>query len=94
MKTVSDIIDAFGGNTAMARIVSKGASTVSEMRRRGRIDVTYWPKLVAASADAEIAARDGREVFTLTNDILVAAHTIALTPDTFDATFPTTEAAA
>lgn len=76
MKTVSDIIGAFGGNTAMARIISKGPSTVSEMRRRGRIDVTYWPRLVAAAGDAEIAQRDGRDVFVLTNDMLVAAHTL------------------
>lgn len=76
MRTVSDIIDAFGGNTAMARIISKGASTVSEMRRRGRIDVTYWPKLVAAAGDQSIAQRDERVVFSLTNDILVAAHTL------------------
>jgi hypothetical protein len=74
MKDVGAIIDAFGGNAAMARIIEKGASTVSEMRRRGSIPIEYWPALVKAAADADIAARDKREVFELTNDVLVEAH--------------------
>lgn len=73
MNTVSDIIDGFGGNTAMGRIIGKGPSTVSEMRRRGRIDVTYWPALCEAASDTEIAERDGREPFELTFDMLVFA---------------------
>lgn len=74
MNTVSDIIDAFGGNSAMGRVISKGPSTVSEMRRRGRIDVSYWTMLVRAAPDPTIAARDRREPFVLTNDMLVEAH--------------------
>lgn len=75
METVRDIIRAFGGNTAVGKIIGKGPSTVSEMARRGSIGVEYWPALVAASKDAEIAQRDNRAPFELTNDILVDAHT-------------------
>lgn len=74
MQTVRDIIKALGGNTAVGRIIGKGPSTVSEMSRRGRIDVSYWPALVNAASDQDLAARDKREAFTLTNDILVEAH--------------------
>lgn len=93
MRTVSDIIDAFGGNTAMARIIGKGPSTVSEMRRRGRIDVTYWPALVAAAASVEIAQRDSRAVFDLTNDLLVSAHTLDIASQRLDASFSEATAA-
>ena len=54
MKTVSDILDALGGNTAVAKLIgAKHASTVSEMRRRGSIPVEHWPKLIAASQDLD-----------------------------------------
>lgn len=75
MRSVSDIIDALGGNSAMARVLGKGPSTVSEMRRRGRIDVTYWPALIEAASDTAIAHRDKRDPFTLTTGMLVEAHT-------------------
>jgi hypothetical protein len=74
MRTVSDIIDGLGGNTAVARIIGKGPSTVSEMKRRGAVPVEYWPALVLAASDADVAGRDRRAVFILTNDMLVAAH--------------------
>lgn len=74
MRTVRDIIRALGGNTAVGRILDKGPSTVSEMARRGSIGIEYWPALIAAARNPEIAAKDGREVFLLTNDMLVAAH--------------------
>lgn len=75
MRTVTDIIRDLGGNTAVGKIIGKNPSTVSEMKRRGRIDVVYWPALCAAANDAEIAERDKRERFTLTNDMMVDAHT-------------------
>lgn len=74
MRTVRDIIKALGGNTAVGRIIGKGPSTVSEMARRGTIAVDYWPALVTAAPDKELAERDGREPFALTNDMLVEAH--------------------
>ena len=77
MTNVSDIIDALGGNAAMARVIAKGASTVSEMRRRQRIDVKYWQTLRAAASDPNIASRDGRAVFDLSYDTLVDVHTPA-----------------
>jgi hypothetical protein len=75
MQNVGEIIDALGGSTAVARIIGKGPSTVSEMKRRGSVPVEYWPSLVAAAADAELADRDRRQPFNLTNDMLVDAHT-------------------
>lgn len=74
MRTVSDIIDGLGGNTAVARIIGKGPSTVSEMKRRGAVPVEYWPVLVAAAQDDELARKDNRPAFILTNDILVSVH--------------------
>lgn len=75
MRTIRDIIKDLGGNSAVARIIGKGPSTVSEMARRGTIAVEYWPVLVAAAPDASLAERDRREPFVLTNDMLVDAHT-------------------
>ena len=74
MNSVGDIIDGLGGSTAVGRIIGKGASTVSEMKRRGSEPVEYWPALVAAAADEALAERDRRKPFALTNDMLVAAH--------------------
>lgn len=74
MKNVGDIFQALGGLTAVARIINKGPSTVSEMKRRNSVAVDYWPTLVAAANDAAIAARDKRDAFVLTNDMLVDAH--------------------
>lgn len=65
----------------MGRLINKGPSTVSEMKRRGRIDVVYWPALCAAADDAETASRDKRDRFVLTNDMLVEAHTVASDSD-------------
>ena len=50
MRSVTDIIDAFGGNSKFAAVIGKGASTASEMRRRKSIPVDYWPRLIEASA--------------------------------------------
>lgn len=74
MDTVSDIIDAFGGNSAMGRVIGTNPSTVSEMRRRGTIGVAYWPDLVRGASDPEAASREKREPFELTYDHLVNAH--------------------
>jgi hypothetical protein len=47
--SVSDIFSAFGGNTAVARVLGVGPSTTSEMKRRGRIPAEYWCDLVDAA---------------------------------------------
>jgi hypothetical protein len=74
MKNVGEIFTALGGLTAVSRIIGRGVSTVSEMKRRGNIPVEYWPALVAAASDEAIAAADKRARFSLTNDMLVDAH--------------------
>lgn len=49
MQTVSDLIEALGGNSAFGRIIGKRPSTASEMKRRGSIPVEYWPAVTAAA---------------------------------------------
>ena len=67
LKTVDDVITAFGGPTAFARALDlKGVSTASEMRRRGSIPVEYWQRLV------DIAPQKGAP--GLTYEKLVAMH--------------------
>lgn len=75
MRTVSDLIDRFGGNTKFAAVIGKNPSTASEMKRRGSIPVEYWPAIVRAAPDFGI---DG-----ITADRLVELHTArALENDT------------
>lgn len=47
--TVAQIIEQLGGNTAVARIIDRKPSAVSEMKRRGSIPVEYWPRLIDAA---------------------------------------------
>lgn len=65
MDNVSLLIERLGGSAALGRVIGKGASTVSEMKRRGSIPVEYWPAL-RAEAD-----RLGIEI---TYDRLVEMH--------------------
>jgi len=53
-KTISELIDAFGGPTEFAKIIDKIPSTASEMKRTGSIRVPYWPKIIAAAAERRI----------------------------------------
>jgi len=53
-ETVPKLIDAFGGPTAFARVIGKGASTASEMKRNRSIPVDYWPAIIAAAGEAGI----------------------------------------
>ena len=52
--TVPDLIDAFGGNAAFARVIGKGASTVGEQKRNGSIPVEYWDLIIAAAPDSGV----------------------------------------
>jgi hypothetical protein len=54
-KTISELIDAFGGATEFAKVIDKNPSTASEMKRSGSIRVSYWPVIVAAAAERGIA---------------------------------------
>jgi hypothetical protein len=53
-ETVAELIDAFGGPAAFARVINKGPSTASEQKRSGRIDVGYWDLVIAAAPAAGI----------------------------------------
>lgn len=50
-----ELIDAFGGPTAFSAVIGKGPSTASEMKRSGRIQPKYWPKIIDAAAEQNIA---------------------------------------
>ncbi|MDO6966948.1 carph-isopro domain-containing protein [Rhizobium alvei] len=50
IETVDDIVSVLGGNASMARVICKGPSAVSEMKRRDSIPVEYWPAIVAECA--------------------------------------------
>ena len=65
MKTVSEIFDAIGGSSAMARVLDVKTSAASEMRRRGSIPVKYWPALIAHAAT---------EKLEIDSDVLMNAH--------------------
>ena len=68
MESVPEIIAALGGPTAFGRICgftkSPGARG-SDMRQRGSIPVTYWPRIVEHAKEAGLA---------IDNDVLVRAH--------------------
>lgn len=64
--SVPDVIDAFGGITTFAKIIEKGASTASEMKRNRSIHVDYWPRIIEAAAERGI---DG-----VTADSLMRLH--------------------
>jgi hypothetical protein len=63
--SIPDLIDAFGGSTAFARIIGLKPSTASEMKRRQSIPVPYWPKVVEAAGEKNIIVN---------NDLLVRLH--------------------
>lgn len=64
--TVSALFDALGGPARVGRILERGNSTASEMKRRGSIPVDYWPALIAS---------DEGKAIGLTPDDLMRLHT-------------------
>lgn len=62
---VPQLIDMLGGNSAVARLLEKGASTVSEMRRTKSIAPRHWPKLLEEAHEKNLP---------ITADTLVALH--------------------
>lgn len=73
MRTVSDIIDAFGGPTAMAVAIGTTQQNVTNMRSRGTIPAGFFKAIAAAARKrgiegltlallAEIAANDWNRV--------------------------------
>lgn len=68
MESVAEIIAALGGPTAFGVICGfsrNPGARGSDMRQRGSIPVTYWPRIV------EHARRRG---IAIDNDVLVRAH--------------------
>lgn len=53
-ETVADLIDAFGGAAAFAKVIGKGPSTASEQKRSGSIPVEYWDLVVSGAISAGI----------------------------------------
>lgn len=67
MNTINELIEALGGNSAVAAHLGKRfPSTVSEMKRRGSVRVEYWPGLI------ELASQ--RKVAGVTADALMRLH--------------------
>jgi hypothetical protein len=71
--TIPDLIDTLGGPAKFGRIIGRGASTASEMKRRESIPVEHWPVLIASP--------EGR-AFELTADDLMRLHTVSLAQPT------------
>jgi len=67
MRTVHDIFREFDGPKGVARVIGKGHSTASEMKRRRSIPVEYWRMLIESEKGQEIG---------LTTDDLMIAHTM------------------
>lgn len=65
MKHVDDIFQIFGGTASFAKAIDVKNSAASEMKRRKSIPVRYWPRLIHAAFERDIA---------LTNDMLVNMH--------------------
>lgn len=54
VKTVVTIIKAFGGPSALARLLAVSPQAVTNMRARNSIPSEYWARLVQAAATREI----------------------------------------
>ncbi len=52
--TVDDVIDAFGGQTALAEFLDVSRQAVWSMKEAGSIPPRHWLKLVKASKSARI----------------------------------------
>lgn len=56
MDTVSDIIEALGGSTAIARELDmKAATTVASWKDRGSIPSEHWPPLLELARKRRVA---------------------------------------
>jgi hypothetical protein len=51
IKSVADVFEIMGGITAVARVLTVGKSTASEIKRRGRIPAEYWRDIIRAAAE-------------------------------------------
>ena len=74
-QSIAELIDRFGGPAEFARCLNDVApsldlkrGTATEMKRRGRIAVDYWPVIIAAAKKAGI--------FKITPDLLMNLNTV------------------
>lgn len=60
MATTAEIIERFGGQSALARMIDKGPSTVQYWAKSGRIPAKWQPTLleIAAKRDIDLEPRD------------------------------------
>jgi hypothetical protein len=65
-QSIEDIFRGFGGTSAFARVFAIPQSTASEMKRRKRIPVRYWPRLVTEA--------ERRRIKGVNYDMLVGLH--------------------
>ena len=54
MQTISDIIDSFGGPSALARDMGHPVATVTAWKHRHRIPDTHWEELIALAKTKRI----------------------------------------
>jgi hypothetical protein len=62
---VPDLIDRLGGPTAFSRIIGKGPSTASEMKRNRSIPVEYWPRVISAAKERGIRGVSAEALMTM-----------------------------
>lgn len=55
MKSVADIIDALGGNAAVARSLDVPPSTISEIKRRNSLPSKYFRPIITLAEQKEVA---------------------------------------
>lgn len=67
MDSIESLFAQFDGPKGIARVIGKGHSTASEMKRRRSIPVEYWRMLIESEKGQEIG---------LTTDDLMIAHTM------------------
>jgi hypothetical protein len=66
MKDVPTLFDEIGGTAKAAKLLGVKPTAASEMKRRSRIPVWYWPRLVDVCRDMGIRG--------VNYDVLVALH--------------------
>lgn len=52
LQTATQIINALGGNSVVARRIGRTPSAVSEMKRRGAIPVRYWTEIASLAGES------------------------------------------
>lgn len=72
MQTLSDVMDALGGVTAVSQMLSKPLGTVSAWKTRGSVPAEYWQGLLNGARQ--------RGLTDITSDLLVQIHTPAIAP--------------